>query len=64
MMFDLSQVNHLRQVDPRLAKVIEHIGNINYNSYTNHRDSFMFLVREIVGQMISSSVKKVIWGRF
>ena len=57
-------IEHLKKRDYRLSKVIERIGSLDYSAYNNHQNSFLFLVREIVGQMISSSVKKVIWRRF
>ena len=60
----MDEIQHLKKADVRLSKVIDKIGNLDYSAYNNHPDSFLFLVREIVGQMISSSVKKVIWGRF
>ena len=60
----MDAIQHLKKADVRLSKVIDKIGSIDYSAYNNHPDSFLFLVREIVGQMISSSVKKVIWGRF
>lgn len=60
----MDAIQHLKKADVRLSKVIDKIGNLDYSAYNNHPDSFLFLVREIVGQMISSSVKKVIWGRF
>ena len=59
----MDAIQHLRKADERLAKVIDSIGSIDYAVYNNNPDSFLFLIREIVGQMISSSVKKVIWGR-
>lgn len=52
---------HLKKNDCRLSTVIDNIGVINFHKNT---DSFLFLVREIVGQMISSRVKKIIWDRF
>lgn len=60
----MDAIQHLKNVDYKLAKVIERIGRINYSSYSNCQDSFVFITREIIGQMISSNVKKVIWDRF
>lgn len=51
---------HLKAKDKRLAKVIERVGEIEIYQHT---DSFYFLVREIVGQMVSAAVKKVIFNR-
>lgn len=56
-------IEYLKKADPRLSKVIDEIGELDYANYNNGTDSFQFLVKEIVGQMISSSVKKVILGR-
>lgn len=56
-------LEHLKSADSRLGKVIEEIGNLQINSYNSSNDEFLFLVREIVGQMISSGVKKVILQR-
>jgi len=60
----MDALQHLKNADPRLSKVIDKIGSLDYLAYNNHPDSFIFLVKEIIGQMISSSVKKVIWERF
>lgn len=51
---------YLKAKDKRLAKVIETVGEIEIYQHT---DSFYFLVREIVGQMVSAAVKKVIFNR-
>ena len=51
---------YLKAKDKRLAKVIETIGELEI---CQHTDSFYFLVREIVGQMVSAAVKRVIFGR-
>lgn len=56
-------LEHLKRVDSRLAKVIEVIGDLQIGTYNTSSDEFNFLVREIVGQMISSGVKKVILQR-
>ena len=54
-------ITYLKAKDKRLAKVIETIGELEISQPT---DSFYFLVREIVGQMVSAAVKRVIFGRF
>lgn len=56
-------IDHLRNSDKKLAKVIDTIGELDIHDYGQSTDSFVFLVREIVGQMISSSVKKIIFER-
>ena len=56
-------INHLKSCDKRLAKVIDTIGELDFHNYNQSSDSFQFLVREIVGQMISSSVKRIIFER-
>lgn len=53
-------ISHLKAKDKRLAKVIEAVGEIEIYQHT---DSFFFIVREIVGQMVSAAVKKVIFDR-
>ncbi len=59
----MDAVQYLKARDKRLAKVIDQIGEFSYVGYNDNADSFLFLAREIVGQMISASVKKVIVGR-
>lgn len=59
----MKALDHLRRVDKRLSKVIDRIGVLEYHSYNNNRNGFVFLVSEIVGQMISAKVKKVIYNR-
>lgn len=54
-------IAYLKSIDFKLAKVIDTIGILNVNSI--EYDSFFFLVREIVGQMISAKVKQVIFDR-
>jgi len=51
---------HLKKVDSRLAKVIDTIGPLSISTPTN---PFLFIVREIVGQMISAPVKRIIFNR-
>jgi DNA-3-methyladenine glycosylase II len=53
---------HLCKVDKRLERVICEIGDIEPHDYSEV-DGFTFLVREIVGQMISAKVKKTIYNR-
>lgn len=53
-------ISHLKAKDKRLAKVIDAVGEIEIHQ---HSDSFYFIVREIVGQMVSAAVKKVIFDR-
>ena len=59
----MDAIKHLSESDPRLAKVIARIGMLDYRVTNKHNDSFVFLVKEIVGQVISASSKKIIWGR-
>lgn len=53
-------ISHLKAKDKRLAKVIDAVGEIEIHQ---HSESFYFIVREIVGQMVSAAVKKVIFNR-
>ena len=53
-------IRHLKQCDQRLCKVIDYFGDIPLNTYN---DPFSFLVGEIIGQMISNSVRRVIIER-
>lgn len=53
-------VKYLKQRDLRLGKVIDYFGEIPL--YT-HNDPFSFLVSEIIGQMISNNVRRVIIER-
>lgn len=55
-------VEHLISADSRLKKVIESVGELHIYRYGSS-DVLIFLVREIVGQMISSGVKKLIFQR-
>jgi DNA-3-methyladenine glycosylase II len=59
----MEPLEHLKKVDKKLSKVIDRIGILEYQSYNNCADGFTFLVREIVGQMISAKVKKVLYNR-
>lgn len=51
---------HLKAACPRLSRLIDEIGALEIHE---QKDSFLFLTREIVGQMVSAAVKKVIFGR-
>lgn len=55
-------VEHLISADSRLKKVIKSVGELQIYKYGSS-DVLIFLVREIVGQMISSGVKKLIFQR-
>ncbi|MBR3126298.1 MAG: hypothetical protein IKF42_12880, partial [Mogibacterium sp.] len=46
-----SAIQHLKNVDDRLAKVIQTIGPISISLYS---DGFSFLVHEIIEQMLQS----------
>lgn len=59
----MTPIQHLRQADSRLSKVIDRVGELDYTTYNDSTDGFSFLVKEIVGQMISSHVKHIIWDR-
>lgn len=50
----------LMSKDKRLEKLIKYIGNIECNV---HSDSYAFIISEIVGQMLSNKVAKVISSR-
>lgn len=50
----------LMNKDKRLAKLISYIGDIECNV---HSDSYAFIISEIVGQMLSNKVAKVINSR-
>ncbi|MCQ2168079.1 MAG: hypothetical protein MJY69_05370 [Bacteroidales bacterium] len=57
------QLDHLKKSDHRLCKLIDSIGDIDIHYYSDI-DGYTFLVREIVGQMISAQVKKILYNRF
>lgn len=57
------RISYLKEKDNRLSKVIDAVGELNSKQYNQSTDSFFFLVREIVGQMISANVKKTIFSR-
>lgn len=56
-------LEHLKNADSRLKRVIEAVGDLQIRTYNSTSDEFLFLVREIVGQMISSGVKMVLLQR-
>lgn len=55
------KLEYLKNADPRLARIINYFGPLDI--ICPDTDSFYFLVREIVGQMISAKAKKVIFSR-
>ena len=55
-------IKYLSDVDKRLGRVIQEIGDLEPHDYSEV-DGFTFLVREIVGQMISAKVKRTIYNR-
>ncbi len=61
--WEAEDILYLKRVDWRLSKVIEKIGPLDIHHYVE-LDPFMFLSREIIGQMISAKVKKTIYQRF
>ena len=56
-------LEHLKKADSRLKRVIEEVGDLQIRTYNSTSDEFLFLIREIVGQMISSGVKRVLLQR-
>ncbi len=56
-------IDYLMKVDKRLSKVIKKIGEIDSISNDLVISPFQFLVGEIVGQMISSKVRQVLFNR-
>ena len=59
----MTSIKHLRKVAKRLSKVIDKIGILDNPFYNNSGDGFVFLIREIVEQIISSKVKKMLYNR-
>ncbi len=59
----MNPVDYLKKKDAKLSKVIDSIGQLDYTIYNNQNDSFLFLLKEIVGQMLSSKAKKAIYSR-
>lgn len=56
-----TSVKYLCRKDKRLSKVISMVGSI---SYTPHNDPYVFLVHEIIEQMLSVKVGNIIFNRF
>lgn len=54
------KISYLKAKDARLSKVIDRIGDLEIHE---HSDSFRFLVEEIVGQMLSATVRDVLISR-
>lgn len=59
----MDPIQFLKIKDKKLSKVIDKVGELDFTAYNNETDCFLFLVKEIVGQMISSGVKKVLFSR-
>ena len=57
---EAESIQYLCRKDKRLAKVIQMVGPIEYSPY---RDSYSFIVNQIIGQMLSNKVRDVIYGR-
>lgn len=58
--FNSEPVKYLCQRDKRLAKVISLVGTI---TYTPHGNSYRFLIKTILGQMLSNKVANIIYQR-
>lgn len=56
-------LNHLRKVDPVLARVIKDVGPCRFKPYDD-LDHFDHIVRAIVGQQLSMMAARTIHGRF
>jgi DNA-3-methyladenine glycosylase II len=57
---------HLRAVDPVLGALIETVGPLNLTRHSDRPapgDHYAALVRSIVGQQLSTSAARAIWGR-
>ncbi len=57
---DSYEVSYLKQKDKRLAKAIELVGTITYSPY---EDAYVFLVHEIIEQMLSVKAGNSIFNR-
>lgn len=57
----MEAIKHLKNVDVRLSKLIETLGTLELKP-TDY-NSFHFLIREIIGQMISVKIRKIIYNR-
>lgn len=53
-------VKHLCDRDKRLSKVIDMVGDI---SYSVHEDGYAFLIGEIIEQMLSTKVARILYER-
>ena len=51
---DSSEICALREIDARLAFVIQHYGEL---TYTQHSGSFEHIAENILGQMLSSKLQ-------
>ena len=58
---DSAQILYLCKKDKRLAKVIQIIGTITYS--VTDKDPYVFLVHEIIEQMLSIKAGTKIFGR-
>lgn len=63
IVIDMEAIEHLSNSDQRLAKVIATIGVLKKDATSIPYDSFQFLIREIVGQMISINAKRTILNK-
>jgi 3-methyladenine DNA glycosylase/8-oxoguanine DNA glycosylase len=59
-LFSDEALDHLRQNDPLLAKVIDRLGRLAPETKT---DPFLALVRNIAGQQISRKAAETVWAR-
>lgn len=57
----MEAIKHLKNVDIRLSKLIDSLGILELKPADC--DSFHFLIREIIGQMISVRIRKIIYNR-
>ena len=57
---DSIAIKHLCKVDKRLSRVINAVGDI---SYVPHEDPYVFIVHEIIEQMLSVKAANVIYSR-
>ncbi|TLM98088.1 MAG: DNA-3-methyladenine glycosylase 2 family protein, partial [Actinobacteria bacterium] len=58
---DTDAIRHLRAADPVLARVLDAVGPYEIEL---RDDRFTALARAIVGQQLSVSAARTIWGRF
>ena len=57
---DTTSVKYLCQKDKRLAKIISMVGPITYST---HEDPYVFVIHEIIEQMLSVKVANIIYDR-